>query len=249
MQWIHGHASSRSRYGIPDIFAPAVIIGPLKLGIGDARVNEDECRTLKAMLGCLIEISSIETTEGRAIDNWYHRYWDSDKENISWGRRSRSFVTFAHYTFADFLLSERLKSDTELFTTSLIDCTSHILQAVLSLEDVPLILEPNHSTVRKFGLYCQAVLLYSPPSWQAILLSDNDLWQWSMKVVRMAHTLQWRNFEFVKEYTDVAAPHPAGIPRRLLTRAGSEPTFRYCRKIIHRFTFPRPRPSLMRKIW
>lgn len=160
LQWIHSHASLGSRDGIPAIFATAAIIGPSKLGIGDARVNEDECRTLKAMLDCLIEISSIETNEGHAIDDWYHRYWDSDIEDTSWGTKPRSFATFAHYTFAEFLLSECLKSDTEFFTTSLIDCTSQILQTVFSLEDVPLILESNHSTVPKLRIYCQAVLLY-----------------------------------------------------------------------------------------
>ncbi|KAF2647623.1 hypothetical protein K491DRAFT_699509 [Lophiostoma macrostomum CBS 122681] len=191
--WISGFTDLRFNHGIPaDCLNYAVLSTNQELS-ADINTEKYEYEFLKAILGCLIDITIVPVPENPYLP-WPFKMVRNDDHVRDYEGEFNS-VTIAHYTLQEFLFSDRLeKSTLSYFTLSQDICAQTILEIVLnpkSASEQRLSLHPGFDAIETFERFCFSVARSCPKIWERVLLRSDEFLHQYYEIFEK-HALQWK---------------------------------------------------------
>jgi len=188
--WISGHSDLEIPYGIPAHCLSSAVLSTDHTFQLDSSEGGHGHEFLKFILGCLIELDSIDVDDVDDRDKpWpfsLEYTIDGDLDNPCWHT-----VSLAHYTIKEFLFSDRVKEGkASYFAMSRDICGQKILETVLQ----PMT-EANHPFLHPYAYdifkkYCNSIARICPNSWESLILQndcflrqhsdffDKHKWEW-----------------------------------------------------------------------
>lgn len=148
---------------------------------------EHDC--LKAILGCLVEVTDYHETEPCRFDPFGSFVGDHERPDTLCGHE----FTLAHYTIAEFLFSKRLtKSRASYMAMSRDQCTETILK--VACQTTTCVKRPSQEAqlYPRFQDFCISIIHVAPFEWPSVLDNYHCLWRKNYELfARYAQSETW----------------------------------------------------------